>query len=95
MYFKSQQDEIFYNENKLKCHWKELKVYRKKPVYNHHYELRYMNQKYPKRYLSWRNFNKVFTRSNIKKYRENPKNKVGRLYGRRKAPIGFNKTGIR
>jgi len=88
-------DEQFYNKYKLRCHWKELKVYRKNPVYNHHYELRYINQRYPGRYLSWRNFNKVFTRKSIKDYRKNPDNETGRLYGRRKAPIGFNKTVIR
>ena len=57
---------MFYNEYKPRCHWKESKVYRKNPVYNHHYEFRYMNQRYPLRYLSWRNFNKVFTRRKIK-----------------------------
>ena len=85
---------MFYNENKLRCHWKELKVYRKNPVYNHNYEFRSMNQRYPKRYLSWRIFNKVFTRRKIKKeYRS--RTEIGRIYGRRKALIGLNKTVIR
>ena len=85
---------MFYNEYKPRCHWKESKVYRKNPVYNYHYELRYMNQRYPKRYLCWRIFHKVFTRKKIKDtYRSS--NEIGRLYGRRKAPIGFNKTVIR
>ena len=77
---------MFYNEYKPRCHWKESKVYRKNPVYNHHYEFRYMNQRYPLRYLSWRNFNKVFTRNYIKDIYRSSKEK-GRLYGRRKAPI--------